>query len=288
MKFQKKYDVNENFFETWSSDMAYVLGFWWADGCITGDMFSISQKTKDNYILKDILKSMGSNYPIYIYNNQSALYIRCKKIVHSIKKIGGTERKSKVCVFPDVPTEFLPDFLRGLWDGDGSIVKRTNRKSYVASITSGSVLFIRQLQDVLKSNIAGFVGNKFYKCIGKKGKKMPGGKRLKKDIEFYQLPIGVNDTKRMGRFLYYDNCNLKLKRKADIFSSLSEIKEATYNKKFMDYESAKSFVSKLGLKNWEEWKRFSSSGKRPPSIPSLPNRTYKKKFVGMSDFLGIK
>ena len=31
---QRKYDVNHNFFKEWSSDMAYILGFWFADGCI--------------------------------------------------------------------------------------------------------------------------------------------------------------------------------------------------------------------------------------------------------------
>lgn len=30
----KKYTVNHNFFKKWSRDMAYVLGFWWADGYI--------------------------------------------------------------------------------------------------------------------------------------------------------------------------------------------------------------------------------------------------------------
>ena len=30
----RKYKVNDNFFSKWSKDMAYVLGFWWADGYI--------------------------------------------------------------------------------------------------------------------------------------------------------------------------------------------------------------------------------------------------------------
>ena len=31
-KYSRKYDINEDFFDVWSSKMAYVLGFWFADG----------------------------------------------------------------------------------------------------------------------------------------------------------------------------------------------------------------------------------------------------------------
>jgi len=57
--------------------------------------------------------------------------------------------------------------------------------------------------------------------------------------------------------------------------------------KFRDFEDARSYVSKLGLKTNKEWMRYSKSGKRPIDIASNPQRVYKNKgWKNWSDFLG--
>ncbi|XRB10847.1 hypothetical protein RI054_01g06610 [Pseudoscourfieldia marina] len=56
---------------------------------------------------------------------------------------------------------------------------------------------------------------------------------------------------------------------------------------FRSFEDARAFVRTLGLKSWEEWKAWSSSGKRPHDIPGAPNRTYASSgWTSLSDFLG--
>jgi hypothetical protein len=57
-------------------------------------------------------------------------------------------------------------------------------------------------------------------------------------------------------------------------------------KQFRDFESARKFVQKLGLKNRKEWQEYYKSGKKPEDIPANPNRDYKKDFKGLGDFLG--
>lgn len=37
----KIYDLNENFFETWSFDMAYILGYIYADGNMSKDKYRL-------------------------------------------------------------------------------------------------------------------------------------------------------------------------------------------------------------------------------------------------------
>ena len=58
--YGKKYKQNDNFFSKWSPDMAYVLGLWFADGCISATpssyVFSIGLKKCDKYLLENILK----------------------------------------------------------------------------------------------------------------------------------------------------------------------------------------------------------------------------------------
>ena len=64
---------------------------------------------------------------------------------------------------------------------------------------------------------------------------------------------------------------------------------ANFEKQFRDFNSAREFVRKLGLKEEKEWKEYSKSSKRPEDIPSRPERTYKNKgWNGYSDFLGTE
>ena len=287
MRFQRKYNVNNSFFKIWTHEMAYILGFWFADGHITGDIFCISQKTEDEYILEEMLDCMSSNYPIYKNGKQSCFMIRSKEIVNSIKLLGGNECKSLTAKMPYIPSEYLPDFLRGLWDGDGSITKQFNRKSYSTTLTSGSRQFVKQLQKELINNISGFKGGSITTSISKKGKKMPHGKMLKKDSIYYSLCLSTNDTKRLGKYMYPLNCTIKLLRKATKFAKLTKIQPATYDKQYVTYDTAKIYASSLGLKNWRDWKDFSASGKRPSNIPSNPNRTYRREFKNIKDFLGV-
>ena len=79
----RKYTLNENYFKKWSSDMAYILGLWFADGCISGNSFSISLHRDDKYLLERVLEKMGSNQPLQLDNsrNSSALTVFSEIVV---------------------------------------------------------------------------------------------------------------------------------------------------------------------------------------------------------------
>jgi hypothetical protein len=47
-------------------------------------------------------------------------------------------------------------------------------------------------------------------------------------------------------------------------------------KTFRDFESAREFVQKLGLKNAKEWQAYATSGNKPDDIPSTPWDVYKE------------
>jgi len=58
-------------------------------------------------------------------------------------------------------------------------------------------------------------------------------------------------------------------------------------KKFRTFEDARKFVHALKLKNAYQWRKYSSSDKRPEDIPSTPPVTYKNKgWVSWGDWLG--
>ncbi len=62
---------------------------------------------------------------------------------------------------------------------------------------------------------------------------------------------------------------------------------ATYNRKYLTYEKAKSFVKELGFKSEKYWREYLKSGKKPENIPSQPAKVYKDNgWRGMGDFFG--
>jgi hypothetical protein len=49
---------------------------------------------------------------------------------------------------------------------------------------------------------------------------------------------------------------------------------------------SKNYVQSLGLKNLDEWRKWSKTDARPHDIPTNPQRTYSSEWKGNGDFLG--
>lgn len=58
------------------------------------------------------------------------------------------------------------------------------------------------------------------------------------------------------------------------------------NKSYLPFAEARKFVRSLGLKNQKEWLAYCKSGNKPNDIPMKVERTYKKDFNGIGDWLG--
>jgi hypothetical protein len=299
---KRKYKVNDDYFKKWSHDMAYVLGFWFSDGNIYikpkgkkgGQyIFSISQNTKDRYILENISQKMKSNFPIYdgvtgggsIY---SKLSIRSKQIIEDIIKLGGKERKSLDVKFPKIPKKYLPDFMRGLWDGDGTVYygkSKDNKMKGGASITLGSSEFIERLKEVLEFNIKNIKVCIYTRRVFK-GDKIFNKTRTNSNT-YYTLSMSTNGARRLRDFMYLKNDELRLTRKYLKFKSLGEILISTAEREYLSYDEASQYIKQFGIKTIKEWFIFSKGGKRPLNIPSDPGKMYKNKgFTNMADFLG--
>jgi hypothetical protein len=57
--------------------------------------------------------------------------------------------------------------------------------------------------------------------------------------------------------------------------------------RFLPFEQAREFIRSLEFKTITEWRKYSSSGKRPRNIPCNPNISYKKQFKGLRDWIGL-
>ena len=153
---------NENFFKKWSPEMAYILGFFAADGSMyktkRGTHFIEFQIT-DKELLKQIRKLFDSNHKIAMRNRNKKwkllyrLQIGSKAMFGDLIKLGMTPRKSKTIKFPDIPVHYLIHFVRGYFDGDGNVwsglMHKTDRKkpsrTLIAGFTCGSKKFLISL-----------------------------------------------------------------------------------------------------------------------------------------------
>lgn len=158
LKLDKKpsYINNENYFKTWSHNMAYILGFITADGCLLSNRNTLAfcLHSQDIEILEFIKSEISPNRPIHFkidkrFNTKFvSLRIDSKEIISDLKNLGLCERKTGKEVYPDVPTEFKFDYLRGLFDGDGCISIRNNKyKTPLWFICSSNKLFLETLQN---------------------------------------------------------------------------------------------------------------------------------------------
>lgn len=215
-----KYKVNVDFFKTWSHDMAYVLGFIFADGHIriykrnVGAMsrsFGITQK--DPVILERIKKAMSFNGIIReakstIRGKETTvnnLLVCNTEMVKDLIRHGVQYRKSLIMQFPkDIPDEFLGDWLRGYFDGDGC-VRHLSKWHLDMTFTSGSKQFLIDLGDCLHL---------------KWGTNIREIKHPNKDprVNAYVLRYNKTDQKKIYNNMYHNNMgDLYLERKKKIF-----------------------------------------------------------------------
>lgn len=147
---QGYFDINENFFSKWSPGMAYVLGLIATDGCVSRSG-AVSLCINDKELLEKVKNIMGSAHTIKYYGHQEGLYslnFSRQKLCADLNRLGVYPNKSLTIRFPDVPDAFLIDFIRGVFDGDGSVFfeKRSPKLPLRASFISSSKDFIETLE----------------------------------------------------------------------------------------------------------------------------------------------
>lgn len=120
------YDLDCNFFDNINSEeKAYILGLLLSDGHISKNN-TIMLTLKDRDVIEKYRKAIKSNAPIKVdrYGNYQ-LNIRCKTMALQLRKIGLNNQKSYELDFDKVlscvPKPLENHFVRGLFDGDGSI-----------------------------------------------------------------------------------------------------------------------------------------------------------------------
>lgn len=124
----QKYNYNQNIFEQIDTEeKAYWLGFLYADGYINDRSIELTLQENDYDHLVKFREFIGDESIQITYRestNSYRIYIGCKKIAQDLIKLGCVQAKSYILKFPtleQVPEYLVHHFMRGYFDGDGSI-----------------------------------------------------------------------------------------------------------------------------------------------------------------------
>jgi hypothetical protein len=219
--------VNKDFFKVWTPNMAYVLGFFAADGYMTvnkrgAHFWDIGITDKDLLLgIKSVIQAEHKISVCVRKGNEKTLYrlqIGSKEMFNDLLTLGFTQGKTKSLAVPEVPAIYFRDFVRGYFDGDGHVwtgyVHKDRLKithTMITGFTSCSHEFLLELKRRLRLFFL-----------------FKGTLRKDKKKNFCRLIYSVKDSMKLYDFMYnhpiLDLDALFLERKRVVFEKFLKMR----------------------------------------------------------------
>jgi hypothetical protein len=209
----RKYKCNENYFEKIdTNEKAYWLGLLCADGYVRkrkqfngkhkqGGIVGISLKSGDEYLLEKLIVDLDSTYKLTKQVKDDflsyKLEINSVKLADDLIKLGCIPNKSLKLLPPNLTDELINHFIRGYFDGDGSIGEYNGNFKFTLL---GTMELLTWVLDFFKKN-----GLKTNPKIGRK-----------KNIYSVQVN-SKQDVELIKNILYSSSDDYFLKRKKEKF-----------------------------------------------------------------------
>lgn len=206
----QKYSLDKTYFSVINTEeKAYWLGFIYADGCITQGKLSIGLSSVDKNHLVKLKKCLGYNGPLHSYKSNTnknktnvSLQISNKTLLLDLKTQGVYPCKTYTCNFPNITNSLYKHFIRGYFDGDGSV---GFEKGVFSGISiCGNKEFLNSLRDILIKELDITNTKLIYS----------------RNIYVYSKRGKIQATKIL-KWLYLNN-NISLNRKQTLISPLIE------------------------------------------------------------------
>jgi hypothetical protein len=191
---------------TWRSELAYVIGLIASDGYLAKTVKEIGITSKEIEMVNLFQKALsiknkigrsargGETEKKYYYAR-----FKSKQFYSFLNSIGITTRKSKTIQSVEVPDNFFSDFLRGLFDGDGTFwtfwdTRWPNAFGYHICFYSASKSFMKWLQIRLHN---------LYSVNG----------HIKRGDGVFEIRYAKRDSKKLFEVMYHKSNILFLERK---------------------------------------------------------------------------
>lgn len=227
-----------------TNDKAYFLGFFSADGSNEGRSISIQLQERDDHILQDFeqmfkKEGYGTNFQsgnriIFTKDGEERYYSRFRanstSLCKELTSIGLPQNKTFSLSLPILEDKFMPDFIRGLIDGDGNI--RERRKYLEIEIVSASESFLIDVAKWIVKNT------------------LIGEKNIKPHDNHYRVQFYSKEAKELLDLIYNTPSNLHLTRKKIIYDNYHFTPSSRmWTKEQVEYLKAHYVPGKRGILN---------------------------------------
>lgn len=219
------HSYNKDYFKDIDSqEKAYWLGFITADGSVSKNSLAINLGRKDRCLLERFKLVLEASQEIIDHVQKSRVHtfrdgrkytfpcsemsritIYGKEIAENMNRLNVVQNKTKYMKMPIFPEKYARDFIRGVFDGDGTVYKVRRKKgsdAYYVSF-SGQKIVLEYINELL-SSVLGINKSKLYS----------GGRGSN---GFYITWGGNKIVEKIYRFMYSDESVFSLQRKKDIF-----------------------------------------------------------------------
>lgn len=222
----KKYTYNVDVFLKENDISYYLLGAFMTDGHIRINKKRTNTKyasicSSDLDWLSKIKDLICPELKIK-FDKQSdscgAIYIHSKQIVDWLISKGCHPKKSLNLQFPNIPEIYLPDFIRGCIDGDGTVYYGKNKRGYdfyYCCLVSASKNFIYDFNRVLKN-----YNWKFSNYSYKSPTHFTKGREVISKNEVFRTTLTGKNSFDFMKWIYYPNHKISMPRKLQNFNKI--------------------------------------------------------------------
>lgn len=220
MAIKRKYPLNEESFRVLSRDCAYWIGYLYGDGnCTHENKIRLCCADKDKSILysfRDFIHCITKPVKEFLSSNghpSVRFEIRSWKMLKDLSKYQLNKRKElRGHLHPDLTQqEIFSDFLRGLFDADGTFYYDGLHKNHLFAEITGYKNVLIPLKQALVS--AGIIKDK---------------KKIVKNGRIFRIRFPKDACIKLGTFMYKDSPKYYLRRKYGLFKQyLDRLNEET-------------------------------------------------------------
>ena len=211
-------NMKEHFFQDINEEAkAYFLGLLISDGNVFKDgtgrqaSISITLDLKDEYMLEKFKEVLQANTSIgHDGRGCGQIAVRSNIMAEDLAQYGVTPRKSYSAYLPQVSKEMMPHLIRGIFDGDGSIIAKSSPNNY------GHNRFLHAISFCGTHQLMKDISNYAFEHLNLKQKPLVYDY---KDRQLSELKIqNIEDMQTFGDWMY-NYATIYLNRKKDIYNN---------------------------------------------------------------------
>ena len=208
-------NMKEHFFQEINEEAkAYFLGLLISDGNVFKDntgrqaSISITLDLKDEYMLEKFKEVLQANTSVgHDGRGCGQIAVRSNIMAEDLTKYGVVPRKSYNTYLPPISKEMMPHLIRGIFDGDGSIMAKPNPSN------DGHNRFLHSISFCGTHQLMEDISNYILENLGIKTTIYDY-----KDRNLSELKIqNIDNIAKFGYWIYR-NSTIFLNRKKDIFN----------------------------------------------------------------------